>query len=80
MSKKYSIRITNIPFIYMVLRSFLAPPPLLRRGALLFLLLLLLVDFMSIASSKVVILFSNYIIFLILCSLGVSTNANSKDS
>ena len=64
----------------MVLRLFLAAPPLPRRGALLFLLLLLSVDSISIALSRVIILFSNYIIFLILCSLGVSTNANSKDS
>jgi hypothetical protein len=64
----------------MVLRLFLTPQPLLKRGVLLFSSLLLSVDFTSIASSKVIILFSNYIIFLILYSLGVSTNANSKDS
>ena len=78
-SKKYSIRITNIPFIFIVLRSFLTPLLLLRRGVLLFSLLLLLVDFTSIALSRVVILFFNYTIFLILYSLEVSTNANSKN-
>ena len=63
----------------MVLRSFLAPPPLLKRGALLFLSLLLLVDFTSIALSRFIILFSNYTIFLILYSSGVSTNTSGKD-
>jgi hypothetical protein len=46
---------------------------------LLFLLLLLLVDFTSIVLSRIIILFFNYTIFLILYSLGVSINANSED-
>jgi len=47
---------------------------------LLSLLLLLLVDSTSIALSRVIILFSNRTMFLILYSLGVSTNASSRDS
>jgi uncharacterized membrane protein len=78
--KNIAFRIINIPFILIVLRSFLAPQPLLKRGALLFSLSLLLVDFTSIVSSRVVILFSNYIIFLILYSLGVFIDAGGKNS
>ena len=61
------------------IKLFLALLPLLRRGALLSLLLLLLVGSTSIALSRVIILFFNYTIFLILYSLVVSTNTSGRD-
>jgi len=69
----------SLLFLWFI-KLFLALLPLLGKGALLSLLLLLPVDFTSIALFKVVILFSNYTIFLILHSLGVFINASSRDS